>query len=152
MGRLEDIDKEIKEILGEIEPNNENRLSQTIKGDNNIQINKVQGDVIINKTSKKGPARAAAMAGGVLIIALTITIQSDSVKKNPNLYASEHNSAYVTKAPTLAGEISIIPAAAHEPLDMSINNKPARCLLGPGCSRNVSRPAASYFNNRNQKI
>lgn len=152
MSRLDDIDREITEILGEIEPNNENRLIQNIKGNNNIQINKVQGDVIINRASKKGPARAAGIIGGVLIIALTITIQSDSVKKNPNLYTSEYNSAHVIKAPKPTGEMSIIPAAAHEPLELMTNSKPGKYLLGPGCSRHIALPSAPDFYDESQKI
>jgi len=152
----------IKKILSEAKPANKNSLQSNQEkpsfnntteingkeslahfGNGNIIIDR-RKTVIINKDrpdtdpkKKHKPARTAAIACAFLIIPLTITIQSDTFKKNQNLFAPASFSSSVMELPDPASDISITPAALPTPstpeLAPPVTYYNNRCF-SPGCS------------------
>jgi hypothetical protein len=131
MRRIDEIDREIKKILGEAEPDNPSQPGpQTVY-------------ITINKAPKKSHVKLAGAAAAVLIISLTVTIQSDSLKKNLNLFTNDLVTPNVKVLPDPKSDISIVPAANNL-------NKSYCIIVGPGCSRRQYLIQKHYVPNLNK--
>ena len=113
--------------------------NQRIERDgNDIYIDgNVHGDIIINRGGKKRSTRTAGILCALLIIALTVSIHTDSIKKDPNLskYGSELTAT--NQPPEPIAEFSTIPVSFPEITEPTAVSTPAIIKIGPGCSRQV---------------
>ena len=103
-------------------------------------------------TKRKWTAKAALVLSGLFILTITISIQTDSIKKIPGRYTLGTLFSSVEDPPKPKGDISIIPTAYPEIMDASIDGVSDHYFMGPGCSRRTVRPADPDFSNKNQKI
>ena len=121
MGRKEDIDKHLKDILSEIEPDPEPQTTQKRAGNgNNINIGgDFKGDIHINEKKKRRPVKTAAMIGGSIIIALTITIHANVFKKTSEYTVSKNLATEYKKNPDVFTRAINYPSEVNYTTDLN---------------------------------
>jgi hypothetical protein len=140
-----DIDREMRKILGEAKVKKEKESLKTdINGDGNI-VQTGDGKIIIdrrktiinNPGKKKRSAGAAGIAVLALILALTISIQNDGIKKTSDLYTPAPHSASAKDPPVPEGDITTatIPAATDININSALHTE----------SLNISKPNPSTY-------